>query len=350
VTSGMSNPNQNKIRLAILGCGAIVRGQHLPAVLRHPGVQVIGLVDADLSRAEKLRAVNSLGCKTTTDFQTLLAEVDAIINALPNHLHVPVNMAAMDAGVHVLCEKPLATNASDAKLCCEAAERNSVTLAVGMSRRFQSSQLLLERMLRAKQLGRIQDYDWELGTAWSWPASSGFYFSREQAGGGVFIDMGVHVLDALFQWFGPATRFEYRDDNWGSGIEANAILRLRHQDSSGEVAGCVRLSRTYNLRNSLIIRAEKCQVTIHEERPEELILEKAAQDLNTVLPGEVPAPENPFYRQLDNFVESIRGTQPPLVNGRHAWAIIEFIEKCYATGQRIPEPWLNTQALAEIRK
>jgi predicted dehydrogenase len=205
-------------------------------------------------------------------------------------------------------------------------------------------------MLREKQLGRIQDYDWELGTAWSWPAASGFYFSREQAGGGVLIDMGVHVLDALFQWFGPAIRFEYQDDDWGSGIEANCILRLRHQGSFGEVDGCVRLSRTYNLRNSLVIHAEKCQVTIQEEHPEELILEKAAQDLEAVLPREVPTPESPFYRQLDNFVESIRGTETPLVNGRHALAVIEFIERCYATAQRIAEPWLNTQPLAEIRK
>ena len=331
----------SKLRLAILGCGAIVRGQHLPAAVLHPDIELAGLVDTETSRAEKLRAAYGLNCKIANDYRQLLTEVDAVVNALPNHLHFPVNLAAMQAGVHVLSEKPLATNATEAKTCCDVAEQNRVTLAVGMSRRFQPGHQLMELLLRREELGKVREYDWESGSAWSWKASSGFYFSREQAGGGVFIDIGVHVLDCLFHWIGPITQFEYRDDNWGSGIEANAILHTVHDGPQGQVRGRVRLSRTFTLKNRFLLTCEQGTASLHEDRPEEVAILKRndGQGLSMTVHPNSAAKGTPFYLQLDNFVQSVRGQGTPLVSGRDALAVAEFVEGCYASAERIPEPW-----------
>ena len=338
---GIAPASASKLRLAILGCGAIVRGQHLPAAVLHPDVELAALVDAETSRAEKLRAAYGLNCKTTNDYRQLLTEVDAVVNALPNHLHFPVNLAAMQAGVHVLSEKPLAMNATEAKTCCDMAEQNGVTLAVGMSRRFQAGHQLMELLLAREELGKVREYDWESGSAWSWKASSGFYFSREQAGGGVFIDIGVHVLDCLLHWIGPVTRFEYQDDNWGSGIEANAILHTLHDAPHGEVRGRVRLSRTFTLKNRLLVTCEQGTASLDEDSPEEVAIHKrnGRQGLSMTLHPEAAPKGSAFYLQLDNFVQSVRGHATPLVSGRDALAVAEFVEGCYASAKRIPEPW-----------
>ena len=340
-----------KLRLAILGCGAIVRGQHLPAAVLHPDVELAALVDAETGRAEKLRAAYGLNCKAMNDYRQLLTEVDAIINALPNHLHFPVNVAAMQAGVHVLCEKPLAMNTTEAKTCCDIAEQNGVTLAVGMSRRFQAGHQLMELLLKHEELGRIREYDWESGSAWSWKASSSFYFSREQAGGGVFMDVGVHALDCLFHWLGAVTQFEYQDDNWGSGIEANAILYVVHDGPSGQVRGRVRLSRTFTLKNRLLVTGEQGTASLHEDSPDEVGIRKrnGGQGLSmTVRPDSAPK-GTPFYLQLDNFIQSVRGDAIPLVSGRDALAVAEFVERCYASAKRIPEPWSEIPELETAR-
>src|SRR6202171_6606665 len=102
------------IRLAILGCGAITRSEHIPAVSAHPGVHLVALVDTDLPRANALIENRGLSCKAVADYRELLGQVDAVINALPNHLHVSSNMDCLRAGVHVLCEKPLAITAAGA--------------------------------------------------------------------------------------------------------------------------------------------------------------------------------------------------------------------------------------------
>src|SRR3979490_1922715 len=130
---------KNQIRLAILGCGTIVKSQHLPAALAHPDVVLVALVDAASNRAANLMRSAHLNCKTSTDYASVLGEVDAVINALPNHLHAPVTLEALAAGVHVLCEKPLATKSADARACAAAAAGKSLVLPVASNRRTQAN-------------------------------------------------------------------------------------------------------------------------------------------------------------------------------------------------------------------
>ena len=335
----MSDP----IRLAILGCGTIARTSHLPAALAHPDVRLAALVDSDLKRAESLIPSNPKGCIATTDYRPLLTEVDAVINALPNSLHVPVNLEALAAGVHVLCEKPLATTAEGARACVEIAEQNKCVLAVGMSRRFVASHPLLHMVLSEGLLGKVLGYEWQYGGAFAWKSASGFYFSRELAGGGALIDFGVHMLDSLIDWFGPISAFDYQDDNWGSGIEANAILDVKHDGPYGQIEGHLRVSRTYTLKNNLLVRGRDITAEISVTDPDAVILHRTIQGQavsETLRLPDYPATSG-FYKQLDNFVESIRGRQKPEVNGRRALEVISLIEDCYRNARRIPEPWFE---------
>ena len=247
------------IRLAILGCGAITRSEHIPAVSAHPGVQLVALVDTDLPRAHALIRNRGLNCRAVADYREVLGQVDAVINALPNHLHVSSNMDCLRAGRHVLCEKPLAITAAEARSCTEFAEEKKLVLAVGMNRRFAASHPLLKLIIEEGLLGSIQNYDFQYGGAFDWRSASGFYFDRAKAGGGALLDFGVHMLDSVIDWFGPVSAFDYQDDDWGSGIEANVLLDLKHAGRFGEITGHLQISRTFGLKNRILVRGVGCQ-------------------------------------------------------------------------------------------
>src|ERR1700686_4479712 len=263
------------IRLAILGCGAITRSEHIPAVSAHPGVHLMALVDTDLARANALIQNRGLSCKAVADYREVLGQGDAVINALPNHLHVSSNMDCLRAGVHVLCEKPLAITAAEARSCTEFAEEKKLVLAVGMNRRFAASHPLFKSIIEEGLLGSIQDYDFQSGGAFYWRSASGFYFDRAKAGGGALVDFGVHMLDSVIDWFGPVTAFDYQDDDWGSGIEANLFLDVKHTGPVGDVPGHLRLSRTFQLKNRLLVRGTNANAEISVQDPEVVVIHRA---------------------------------------------------------------------------
>ena len=338
----------NKIRLGILGCGAITRLEHLPAVLAHPEVELIALVDSDTDRAHALAQSRSVQCQVSADYPPLISQLDALINALPNSLHAPVTLDVLRAGVHVLCEKPLAIKASDALACGAMAEQQGLVLAVGMNRRFFASHKLMRLVLDERALGPLKSYNCDWGGAFDWKSASGFYFSKALAGGGAMIDFGVHLLDSLIDWFGPVSAFSYQDDDWGSGIEANAIMELQHSGRYGLVEGRLQVSRTFPLKNRLLVRGGQAEAEVNIADLDSLIVrrtiggEPVCQTLRLS-----DAKTSSFYKQLDNFVQSIRGMQKPEVNGAQAAAALQLIEDCYANARRIPEPW--SEVPSEIR-
>jgi predicted dehydrogenase len=331
----------DKVRIAILGGGAITRNAHLQTVLSHPDVELVALVDADSKRAASLAATFGAKCQILPVYSSVFTQVDAIINALPNSIHASVNQEALAAGVHVLCEKPLATAASEALACCELAQQKNRLLAVGMNRRFVASQTLLRLVLDDSRLGDLHGYDWEWGGNFDWRSASGFYFTRALAGGGALIDAGVHLLDSVIDWFGPVSAFNYQDDDWGSGIEANVILDLQHDGRYGNVKGRLRISRTCTLKNRFLLSGTRAAAEVPIADPETVILHNqvAGVPITQSLRLEASTFSSSYARQLHNFVESIRGRQELLVDGWQALRVIQLVEDCYSRKQRIPEPW-----------
>jgi predicted dehydrogenase len=332
------------MNLGILGCGAITKGRHLPAAVAHPDVRITMLVDRDVERAKALREFFGLDCLVSTDFREVVKSADGVINALPNHLHGSTNMELLSAGIHVLCEKPLATTAEVARACCENSDRNGTVLAVVMHRRFYESTHLLRLALEDGILGPLLGYEWDHGVPFAWDTASGFYFSRAESGGGVLLDEGVHLIDCLTHWFGPVKGFEYHDDNWGGGIEANVILDLQHASKQGEIPGRMRLSRTYTLRNRLLVRGANASAEILRSDPNTLIVrhnmagERVSMSLRL---ADGSGGKDAFLLQLDNFIHAVQGVSEPVVNGWKALETIELIESCYSNAARIPEPWFE---------
>ena len=262
-----SASNGKKLRLAIVGCGAITRENHLPAVVQHPGVDLVALVDSDTHREKALAQRFQLDCRMMTDYRAILRESDAIINALPNDLHAQVSLEALDAGVHVLCEKPLATTAADARACCEKAEERKRILAVGMNRRFFGSQHLLHLILREGSLGVLRRYDWAYGGASIGRALQVFIF-RTRALEAVSLSISASIsLTVSTIGLARSRILNIRMMIGAAELRPMPLLELRHEGKLGEIKGRLRVSRTYPLGNRLLVRGSMADAEILSSDP-----------------------------------------------------------------------------------
>src|SRR6185436_1228732 len=234
-----------KVRLAIVGCGAVTDIHHLPAVHASRWAEATLLVDQDRARAEALARRYGVP-EVATDYRAVAGKAEGAIVALPNHLHAPVSIDLLSRGVHVLVEKPMALDLAEADAMLAAARTWGALLAVGLEFRFFDGSRFVHGLLRDGLLGPIRRFDLRQGVVPVWPFATDFLLRKEMAGGGVLADFGVHVLDLLLWWLGDWAEVEYRDDAMG-GVESDCELRLTLRSG---VTGTAEISRTRNLDNT----------------------------------------------------------------------------------------------------
>ena len=339
----MKEPNDPKLRLAVVGCGAIATFHHLPAIALSERVEAAVLVDVDADRAGTLAERFGVP-EVATDIRDLPGRVDAAIVALPNHLHAPVSIDLLRRGVHVLVEKPMAMNVRECDAMMAAAEAAGAVLAVGHEFRFFDSSLLVRNLLRDGILGEIRRFEMRQGVIPRWPFATDFLLKKETAGGGVLADFGAHVLDLLLWWLGEWAEVEYRDDAMG-GLESDCELRLTMRSG---VAGFVEISRTRNLRNTCVFDGSRAtfEVGVWDPDPDIRLL---IADREVTLAGRARREGDSigsgldftqaFLRQLEDFAAAVRERREPFVPGREGRRSLELIEACYARRQPLVLPW-----------
>jgi predicted dehydrogenase len=191
------------VRVALAGCGAIAELAHLPALARTRGVSVTALCDLEGAKARAL--ADRFGVPNAfTDVEELLdaGVCDAVIVATPNHLHEPHVLSALRAGVHVLCERPLALGLRGTERVLAAAGRAGARVVVGNNHRFRTDVQALAGFVRSGELGRITGV--RAGALVPRPPQ-GWRRRRAEAGGGAFLELGFNLLDlALWLTGAPA--------------------------------------------------------------------------------------------------------------------------------------------------
>ena len=202
-TSAPEQAEQKTLRTGVIGCGA--GAFHAEAYASEPRANLVALAGLDTGRCTELADKYGIG-RTYRDYQELLADpdVDAVSLALPNNLHMPVAIAALEAGKHVLVEKPLALNAEEGQRMVDAAERADKVLAIAFNRRYRQDVQLVERHVAGGHFGRIYYAKAYWMRRSGIPGFGTWFSSKAMAGGGSLIDLGVHVLDmALFMMGNP---------------------------------------------------------------------------------------------------------------------------------------------------
>ncbi|MDA0989528.1 MAG: Gfo/Idh/MocA family oxidoreductase [Verrucomicrobia bacterium] len=331
----MSTPPLN---IAIVGCGAITEQGHLPAAARLAELRVTALIDRDQQRAASL--AKTLGVAHVSDtIDAIPPETDAVIVAVPNHLHKTITLPLMERGLHVLVEKPLAMTSGECRVLTQTAADRGVSLTVGMVKRFLHASGLARDVLQNERLGAVEACDLREGTIFKWQAVSDHFFRKERSGGGVLMDRGVHTLDCLQWWCGPLALDSFQDDADG-GVEANCELRLRLANGAPVF---VDLSRTRDLRNTarFICQRGTLEVDLFQHRA---WIEYKGSSYR--FGGEVtrPTPDgdadtNVFRAQLRAWIKAIHGKPTIAANGVDGTDAIALIEACYQQRETLALPW-----------
>lgn len=184
------------VRIAVVGAGAIAQVAHLPVLRRLTGVEVAAICDNDLSKAQAL--AGRFDVKSAyDDIEDVLRyeRPDVVVLCTPNHLHEIHSVAALSAGAHVLCERPLALRSDGIENVLRAAERSGKRVMVGMNHRFRSDVQAVRGFLASGELGAIEAiragwYTFQPGRQMvSWR------LRRPEAGGGALLDLGLPLLD-----------------------------------------------------------------------------------------------------------------------------------------------------------
>lgn len=189
----------DKIGIGVIACGGIAQEAHLPNYASHPKAQLVAVADIDEARAREV--AERFGVPHVyTDYRDLLArdDIQAVSVCTPNYLHAPQTIAAAEAGKHILCEKPMATNLADANAMIAAAEQAGVQLMVGFSHRFHHFVRKAREIIADDTIGRPLTTRVRFahsGPYTSWVAKSPWFFDTRLAGGGAVLDMGIHALD-----------------------------------------------------------------------------------------------------------------------------------------------------------
>jgi predicted dehydrogenase len=348
-----------QVRIAIVGCGAVVETAHAPALaylIDHEPVRVVAAVDPDHER-RRLVSARFSGCMSLGDLGGLPADVNLALVASPVRLHAQQCIELLGRGIHVLCEKPMALDSAECAAMIRAAQEAGRLLAVGHVRRFYAVSKQVRSLILSRALGGLRFFRMVEGSRYDWHAVSDAYF-RRQGGGGALRDVGVHLLDLVLWWFGEPSAVDYRDDAMG-GVEANARIILSYSDGfTGEIL----LSRDWNLRERLFIQFEHGWIAFTPNDPRHMevglspdfalnatVHEQAGVAIEPTLGLAGPTFPQAFIHQLLNVTRAVVGKEQLLVPADEGAKSIRLIESCYSSRQLMDMNWMSDIELAMAR-
>ena len=197
-----SRATSERLRVGIIGGGAITQVAHLPVLKKLKSIEVQAICDSDLPKARAL--ADRFGVKDAVDdIEDLLRidGLDAVVICSPNHLHESHILATLSANLHVLVEKPLTMSAASTQRIVRAAEKRDRIVMVGMNHRYRPDVQIVRSFVQSGELGRIESVrgSWHVFR----PSRNqlGWRQRRDQAGGGAMLDLGLSILD-LGLWLG----------------------------------------------------------------------------------------------------------------------------------------------------
>lgn len=186
-----------RVKVGIIGCGGIGNNKHMPSLKKLGYIDMVAFCDIDIEKAKKSAAEFGVeGAKVYADYRELLkdASIVTVHVCTPNKSHSEISIAAMEAGKHVMCEKPMAKTAKEARLMVEAAKKTKKILTIGYQNRYRADSQFLHQACEQGDLGEIyfaKAHAIRRRAVPTW----GVFLNEEEQGGGPLIDIGTHALD-----------------------------------------------------------------------------------------------------------------------------------------------------------
>jgi scyllo-inositol 2-dehydrogenase (NADP+) len=221
------------LRVGLIGYGLAGSAFHAPLIAAEPRLELAAVVTGNAERAARV-ATDHPGARVVGDADALWAlagELDVAVVAAPNRQHVPLALAALDAGLHVVVDKPVAPSAARARELRDAAAARGLLAVPFHNRRWDGDALTLRALLDADALGPVLRFESRLER---WRPEVDLTRTRELAdpddAGGVLFDLGTHLIDQALWLFGPATvaHAELRVARPGAQVDDDTFVALEH--------------------------------------------------------------------------------------------------------------------------
>ena len=324
----------SKVKVGVIGCGSIARFRHLPEYHAHPNVEIIAVCDVALERAQSV--AQTYGAKAYTDYIELLndEEINAVSICTPNVFHAPMSIASLQAGKHVLCEKPMATTIEDAERMNEATNGSGKILMIGHNQRFVPSHQKAKAMIAKGELGKIYSFRTAFGhsgpEAWSIDGKDSWFFKKDQAVIGAMGDLGVHKADLLRFILGEemmeVAAFVETSAKKETNVDDTAVCILRTESG---IIGTLAASWSYLKEdNSTIIYGEKAVLRLEDDPTYSLIIHHVDGRTETFQLGHIQS--NDEGGQHDSgviraFIDSIVNQKAPPITGMEGLKSLKVI-------------------------
>jgi predicted dehydrogenase len=320
------------MKVAIIGCGLI--GQKRAKALA--GAHLVACADTHLARAEQL-ARDASRCTATADWRTVVArkDVDGVIVATPHNVLAEIAGAAIEAGKHVLVEKPAAKNVAELRPLVALAEKANVLVRVGFNHRYHRAFRQARQIVDARTLGPLMflraryGHGGRIGYEKEWRAKP------ELSGGGELIDQGAHLID-LARWFlGDFSEVEGFAHTyfWDMPVDDNSFLLLKTATKQVAFlhASCTEWKNTFSFE--LYGRAGKLQIdglggSYGIERLAFYRMLPAMGPPETIV-WEYPMGDDSWDAEMAEFLEDIRLGRQPASGLKDAVAVLDIVESIY---------------------
>lgn len=291
----------------VIGIGDIARKRVIPAILAEPRSRLYGLVTRDRSKSTPYNVLSW----TTLDQALADPNVEAVYVGTPVFLHAPQTIQSLLVGKHVICEKPMAMNAAEARAMVQAAEQSGKMLGVAYYRRsypkVQRARQLIERGAIGKPVfAELTSHMWFDGTG-----SRSWLIDRAQAGGGPLFDIASHRIDVLNFLFGQPQRVTAQLSNvvHHYGVEDNATVMIEYANGL-RAAVDVRWHSKIG-RDECRIRGTEGEIEMSPLNGEELIWPGGREKL--------PPHPNLHYPMIENFVDALERKAPLLASAASSY-------------------------------
>ena len=347
-----------QLNLGIIGVGWPGQ-QHAKAIAALPNARLHSCADNDPERLNAFVKEYQPGA-AFTDYHTLLhdPELEAAIVCLPNVLHFPASLAALEEGKHVLCEKPPTMNAAEMKVLRDEAAKRNLIYFFGRQFRFTPAIRTAHEIIAERRLGRIYRARATWVRSRGIPSGIGSWFTdKKRSGGGALIDIGVHALDTAWYLMGtprPTSISAKVFRNFAHFVsvpifdvedEAHAFIRFANDTFVElETSWAANLTDDTPVGPEWVGRESNNAVLFGTKgtlRIKPLTLFEDQSGKLVTVPLEPRYSDNSFEMQLHNFAAAIRGEVPAINNAEQAFELMEMIDGIYASselGREVPIP------------
>lgn len=338
-------------KIGVVGAGAIATYGHIPAFQAIPGVEVAAICDSNLERAQAAATRFAIP-HAFADYQEMIAKSDlnAISVGVPNALHAPVALAGLAKGLHVFCEKPMATSVADGEAMVAAAKKAGTVLAINMSNRPRPEVLFMRKAIAEGYLGKVSYAYGRLIRRVGIPGFGSWFTRKELAGGGSLMDIGVHMLDMVMYTLDFPTISAVRGETqmvhgpqgrglggWGVDkipggtydVDDLAAIHLRMADG-----GLITIEVTWAFygRNEERIQIAGSEAgfdffpTLYGETQPMRVYRDDAIGPVELIPNVPKSDERPWTVGLGRFVDACHGKGEPVASGEDGLKILRLLD------------------------